>query len=110
MKRNGRNLVGLLVVSLSTLLFFTGITRADLFHHVSIDISSLKGNALELEIDLFENSGVVGDSWTVIDNMVLGGAVINFEDAILQGFDNSLNPGNVSNGTKLSKVKYILLF
>jgi len=66
---------------------------------VSIDVSGISGG-LELEIDLFDLSGTIGDTHVLLDNVRLfnGGtiAAANFEDGTLQGFDASLNPSSVS--------------
>jgi hypothetical protein len=63
--------------------------------HVSIDLSGLGGSNLQLQAALFDNSGVIGDSWARIDNVVLGTAVDDFETGTLGGFDGSLNPASV---------------
>jgi hypothetical protein len=65
---------------------------------VSIDMSGISGN-MELEVDLFDLSGTIGDTHVLLDNVRLfnGGTIAsaNFEDGTLQGFDASLNPGSV---------------
>ncbi len=63
-------------------------------------MSPFAGSDFELELDLFDNSGVVGDSWAFIDNVFIkdpSGVIelIDFEDGTLQGFDDSLNPDSV---------------
>jgi hypothetical protein len=64
--------------------------------HVSIDVSSLGlGSDLELEFALYDNSGVVGDSWALVDNVSLGGDRVDFEDGLTGGFDDGLNPDTV---------------
>ncbi len=68
---------------------------ADMTSHVAINVSSLAGHPFELELNLYDNSGVIGDSWALIDNVVLGGTQIGFEDGTLNGFDASLNPASV---------------
>jgi len=62
---------------------------------VSIDVSGLSGTDLQLEIALYDNSGVIGDSWALIDNVVLGTILDDFEDGTIGGFDSSLNPSSV---------------
>jgi hypothetical protein len=71
---------------------------ADLYYHVSIDLSSFGGN-VQLQAALYNNSGVVGDSWALMDNVVLGSALDNFEGGIsgtLGSFNDILNPADVS--------------
>ncbi len=68
---------------------------ADLYH-VSIDLSGLSGG-VELQAALYNNSGVVGDSWVLMDNVSLGSAIDNFEGGTLGGFNvPSLNAGSVN--------------
>lgn len=106
-----KSIVSNLLVGFSILLLLGGTAWADLYHHVSIDVSSLSGSDIELEIDLFDNSGVIGDSWALIDNVIFGVEVADFEDATLQGFDDSLNPlsvgvvpGSLSGGNWLLRI------
>lgn len=107
-----KSIVSNLLVGFSILLLLGGTAWAELYHHVSIDVSSLVGNAIELEIDLFDNSGVIGDSWALIDNVIFGAEVADFEDATLQGFTvDSLNPlsvgvfpGSLSSGNWLLRI------
>jgi hypothetical protein len=63
---------------------------------VSVDLSSVSGASFQLEIDLYDNSGVTGDSWALIDNLSIGTSAQDFEGGTLQGFDKSLNPASVS--------------
>jgi hypothetical protein len=68
--------------------------------HVQIQISSLVGKPISLDFQLWDNSGVVGDSWVLIDNVVLGsGTPIDFEGGDLDGFvvDPTVNivPGSI---------------
>lgn len=80
--------------------------------HVTIDISSLVGKDISLDFALYDNSGVVGDSWTLVDNVAINGSLIDFEDGTLGGFDDSLNPTSVDNvagnlfgsGSKLMRI------
>lgn len=51
---------------------------------------------VKLGVSLYDNSGGIGDSWAVIDNVRLGSAKDDFEGAGLGGFNSSLNPGSVS--------------
>ncbi len=65
--------------------------------HVTIDISSIISQDLQLEFGLFDNSDRLGDSWVLIDNVRLGGTLeVDFETGTLQGFDASLNPDSVT--------------
>jgi len=63
--------------------------------YVTIDVSGLVGKDISLDFSLYDNSGVVGDSWAVIDNVAINGMVVDFEDGTLGGFDDSLNPDSV---------------
>ena len=67
-------------------------------YHVSIDVSSLAFANFELELALYDNSDVLGDSWVFVDNVLLGGVpMADFESGTLDGFDGSLNtPGSVT--------------
>jgi len=91
-----KSIVSNLFVALLALIAFSGTTWA-LPSRVSIDVSSLAGSAIELEIDLYDNSGVIGDSWAVIDNVTLEPAIeiIDFETGTLEGFEDWLNPVSV---------------
>jgi hypothetical protein len=66
------------------------------FYHVSIDLPGLGGSGLQLQAALYDNSGVTGDSWVRMDNVVLDSAVDDFESSTLGGFDASLNPSSVN--------------
>jgi len=90
--------VTVVVLSGSAQALPTGPSSA---YHVSIDVSGLGGQAIQLEVDLFDNSGVLHDSAAWLDNVTLrnAGSLIdrsNFDDGTLQGFDKSLNPASVS--------------
>ena len=63
--------------------------------HVAIDVSTVAVQNLEIEFALYDNSGVIGDSWALIDNVVYGAETEDFEDGTLGGFDASLNPASV---------------
>jgi len=73
-------------------------------YSVRTDISSISGSAFQLEFDLYDNNGTIGDSWVLIDNVFIGDAsgvisppgMIDFETGGLEGFDNSLNPSSVT--------------
>jgi hypothetical protein len=67
---------------------------ADLYH-VSIDLSGLGGSDVELLAALYDNSGTAGDSWALMDNVVLGSASDDFESG-LGGFNAGYNPGSVN--------------
>ena len=91
-----KSIVSNLFVALLALIAFSGTTWA-LPSRVSIDVSSLAGSGIELEIDLYDNSGVIGDSWALIDNVSLEPAIeiIDFETGTLEGFEDWLNPVSV---------------
>jgi hypothetical protein len=54
------------------------------------------GADVKLVVSLYDNSGVIGDSWAVIDNVRLGSAQDDFEDGSPGGFNRSLNPGSAN--------------
>ena len=90
-----RKILGLGIVA-SFCLFLLAVPPTFAIHYnVSIDVSSLLGSGLELEIDLYDNSGTIGDSWALIDNVMLGAVVEDFEFGDIGGFDDSLNPASV---------------
>mgnify|MGYP006304629107 FL=1 len=64
-------------------------------YQASIDLSGLGGADLQLEMILYDNSGVIGDSWVFVDNVMLGSAMDDFEDGTLGAFNDSLNPDSV---------------
>ncbi len=65
--------------------------------HVSIDISSLAMQDIEMEFALYDNSGTVGDSWAFIDNIMLGGSLVaGFEAGALAPVNGSLNAASVN--------------
>lgn len=107
-----KSIVSNLFVALLALIAFSGTTWA-LPSRVSIDVSSLAGSAIELEIDLYDNSGVIGDSWALIDNVTLEPAIeiIDFETGTLEGFEDWLNPvsfgvvsGNLIGGSYVLRI------
>ncbi len=61
-----------------------------------MDVSSLVGKPIELEVQLNDNNGTIGDSWARIDNVVLGATREDFEAGTVGGFNVSLNPTAVS--------------
>ena len=69
---------------------------------VTLDISFLIGPDMELELSLFDNDAVLGNSYVLIDKvsilnssgMAIGPGLRDFEDGTLQGFDYSLNPAS----------------
>lgn len=91
-----KSIVRNLFVALLCLIAFSGTAwaRPTL---VSIDVSSVAGSGIELEVDLYDNSGVIGDSWALIDNVTLKPAIeiIDFETGTLEGFEDWLNPVSV---------------
>jgi len=91
-----KSIVSNLFVALLALIAFSGTTWA-LPSRVSIDVSSLAGSGIELEINLYDNSGVIGDSWALIDNVTREPAIeiIDFETGTLEGFEDWLNPVSV---------------
>ena len=98
----------------AVLVCFAGSVSADLYNHVSIDISSLPvGSEIELDIQLFDWNFILGDTWALVDNVNLGPGdeAVNFEDGTLQGFADLLNPasitpilGNLSGGSYLMRI------
>lgn len=92
---------------LASVLFLTSVTAGASFatplpFWIEVDVSSLAGPDIELEIDLFDNSGVIGDSWAFIDNVSIQDASsaiieeVDFETGTLEGFDDSMNPDSVN--------------
>jgi len=92
-----------LLLLCSSIFFLTFLTAAPTFatpYWVEVDVSPFAGSDFELELDLYDNSGVVGDSWALIDNVFIKGSsgvieLIDFETGTLEGFDDSLNPDSV---------------
>ena len=64
-------------------------------YHATVDIAGLIGMDVELEINLYDNSGTIGDSWALIDNLFYGSVSEDFETGDIGGFDDSLNPASV---------------
>jgi hypothetical protein len=94
---------------LLALFFFDGIVSANP-SHVSINVSGISGSPFQLEIALYDNSGTIGDSWALIDNVVFGIINDNFEDGTIGGFDNSLNPASIGavSGSLVGSSSYLL--
>jgi hypothetical protein len=88
---------------LTVIFFLTSATAAISVaqpYWVEVDVSPFAGSDFQLELYLYNNSGVVGDSWAFIDNIFIKGAAgvierINFESGTLEQFDDSLNPESV---------------
>lgn len=79
-------LLGFSVMVLTLAMFFPSQSALAVPTHVEIGISSLVDKDISLEFHLYDNSGVPGDSWVVVDNVVLGdGTPIDFEGG-LAGF------------------------
>ncbi len=65
--------------------------------HVSMDMSGITGTDFQFEIALSDNSGVIGDSWAVIDNVVFGAQTDDFEGGTIGGsIIDPLNPASVN--------------
>jgi len=82
------------------LIFVTAATAFAIPYWIEVDISSIAGSDFQLELDLFDNSEVVGDTWAFIDNVFIKGSsgvtkLIDFETGTLEGFEASLNPDSV---------------
>ncbi|MBI1925101.1 hypothetical protein HYR99_12740, partial [Candidatus Poribacteria bacterium] len=102
---NRRKLLRYTLIGIALFVFALPTTWATPFP-VTLDISSLTGLNIELELDLFDTDGILGNSYVLIDNVwvqdslgtILGPGRLDFEDGTLQGFDDSLNtPGSVLN-------------
>ncbi len=77
-------------IALLVLILATGSARAG-FYQVTVGLSDLPGSDFQLQIALYDNSEVAGDSWALMDNFVLGSTRDDFESGTLEGFDDSLN-------------------
>ena len=64
--------------------------------NISIDLSGLNGEAFQLEVALYDNSGVIGDSWVLLDDVFFGWMSEDFESGTPGMFDVSLNPASVN--------------
>jgi len=53
-------------------LLLLNISTASAMLEVWIDVSDLGDREIELEVALYDNSGVVGDSWAFVDNIAVG--------------------------------------
>jgi len=102
--------LGFSVMVLTVAMFFASQSALAVPTHVNIDISSLVGKDISLELQLWDDSGVAGDSWVLIDNVVLGGGTpIDFEGGDLDGFVVdplfvTIVPGSID-GTGISVLK-----
>lgn len=93
-----------LVVSAMVWLLCSSAIWADLHqYHVSLDLNSLgisdAVRDVELEIALYNDNGVSGDSWARVDNVVLGSTLEDFTASDpfgSPGFERYLNPDNVT--------------
>ena len=89
MKRRTNNIISILVVGSLLVFLFAGTVKADVYYSnysATIDLSSLADSDFELEIALYDYSGFIGDSYVLIDNVVFGTVVEDFESGI-GGFD-----------------------
>jgi hypothetical protein len=64
-------------------------------YHVSVGLSDLGGRGFLVQAALYDNSGVIGDSLVLIDNVTHGSTKDDFETSTLGGFNSSLNPASV---------------
>jgi hypothetical protein len=94
---------------LLAVFFFDGIVSANP-SHVSINVSGIIGNPLQLEVALYDNSGIIGDSWVLIDNVAFGILIDDFEDSTIGGFDDSINPASIGtvSGSLVGSSSYVL--
>jgi hypothetical protein len=83
-----------LSVTLSVALHLTATAWA-VPTQVSIDVSGISGSDFELDISLYDNSGVIGDTWVRIDDVFFGAQSDDFELGDIGSFDDSLNPASV---------------
>ncbi len=65
-------------------------------NNIFIDLSGLNGADFQLEVALYDNSGVIGDSWVLLDDVFFGWMGEGFESGTPGMFDTSLNPGSVN--------------
>lgn len=100
--------------SMSPVILIVGIVsvyaRADIAGHFAIDVSGLAGKSIELEVSVYNNNGIAGDSRVQIDNVALGSNRQEFETGSLGGFDATLNPAsvNVVSGSLNGTGSYVL--
>jgi hypothetical protein len=92
MKRLNRSVAA---VSLVLVALGSNAAFADLYQ-VSIDLAGLGGSDFRLRVDLYDNSGTIGDSSARLDNAALGSAIDNFDDGTLGAFIDGLNPDSVA--------------
>ena len=85
-----------LLLAFIAISFFAVSTQADLYpYRASIDLSGIVGSDFELEVALYDNSAVIGDSYALIDNVVFGAESDDFESGI-GGFVDFFNPDSVN--------------
>ncbi len=82
-----------LLLGLITITLTASISQATV-SHVTIDLSGTSVTNGQLDFSLYDNSDAIGDSYVLIDNVVLGSDAEYF-DTDLGGFDDSWNPGAV---------------
>jgi len=97
------------VMVLTLAMFFPSQSALAVPTHVEIGITSLVDKDISLEFHLYDNSGVAGDSWVVIDNVVLGdGTPIGFEGGpggfVVDPLFVTIVPGSID-GTGISVLK-----
>ncbi len=86
-----------LIVSFVVISIVSGTSRADPYaYRASIDLSGIVGSDFELEVAVYDNSGVIGDSYALIDNVVFGAVSDDFESGIGGFIVDSFNPGSVN--------------
>jgi hypothetical protein len=102
-----------IVVAFVCSILVASVQASPTYYSVAIDVSGISSD-LELEFDLFDNAGAIGDTYVLVDNVKLanGGVIesVNFEDGTLDGFDDSLNPDSVDvvSGSLDSTGSYLL--
>ncbi len=92
-----KSIVRSLFVTLSAVSVFAGAAWAGPYaYHASIDVSGIIGTDFELEIAFYDNSGVVGDSWALIDNLAFGAVSDDFESGFGGIIVDASNPASVN--------------
>ena len=99
------NIVKSLLAVTVAVLFCAGAASAAMYH-VDLDLASLGVDLssvtdLELEIQLYDNNGSIGDSWAHLDNVVLDPETIDFQDGSLGGFDDDYDPSTTPVGVSV---------
>jgi hypothetical protein len=86
-----------LIAAFVVISVVVGTASADPYpYHASIDLSGIAGSDFELEVALYDNSGVIGDSHALIDNVVFGAESDDFESGIGGFVVDPFNPGSVN--------------